>query len=191
MSDTEPNGFRARLEFDPARGEYRDGDIRYMMIRPDALMGMIAELPAETRPLVLEAFARAIRRFGGRSARAYQDRGAADPASLLAVIAATAPELGWGRWDIAQPADGQSADGQLADGLDVTVQNSPFPAGAGAVGHPVCAPIRGMLSAVGEFALGAPVTVAETDCAAAGAPCCRFAVRRAGPSPAVGAAPRR
>lgn len=180
MSDETNKGFRARLEFDPARGEYRDGDIRYMMIRPDALMGMIAELPAETRPLVLEAFARAIRRFGGRSARAYQDRGAADPASLLAVIAATAPELGWGRWDIA-PA---------AAGLDVTVQNSPFPAGAGPVGHPVCAPIRGMLTAVGEFALGAPVTVAETDCAAAGAPCCRFAVRRAGPSPAAEAAPR-
>ncbi len=181
MSDTEPKGFRARLEFDPARGEYRDGDIRYMMIRPDALMGMIAELPAETRPLVLDAFARAISRFGGRSARTYRDRGAADPASLLAVIAATAPELGWGRWDIAQPADG----------LDVTVQNSPFPAGAGAVGHPVCAPIRGMLTAVGEFALGVPVTVAETDCAATGAPCCRFAVRRAGPSPAAAAAPIR
>lgn len=158
-------GFRDRLEFDPQRGEYRDGGIRYMMIRPDALMGMIAELPPEMRVHALDAFARSIRRFGGRSAHAYRNAGAAEADALLRVIEDTAPQLGWGRWRIRAEADG----------LEVTVENSPFAAGAGPSAHPVCTPILGMLMAVGEMTHG-PVRVEETACAATGASCCRFAV---------------
>ena len=160
------HGFRARLAYDHAAGEYRDGALRYMLIRPEALMGLIAELPEAARPAAFEAFARALHRVGGGSARAYRAAGAATPAALLATIAATAPQLGWGRWEIAR-------DGA---GLTVTVRNSPFAAGAGPSAGPVCAPIRGMLRAVGEMALGTPVVTEETTCAAAGAPCCRFTV---------------
>ena len=165
-----PN-FRARLAYDHAAGEYRDGALRYMLIRPEALMGLIAELPEAARPAAFEAFARALHRVGGGSARTYRAAGAATPEALLATIAATAPQLGWGRWEIAR-------DGA---GLTVTVRNSPFAAGAGPAPGPVCAPIRGMLRAVGEMALGTPVVTEETECAAAGAPCCRFAVTPAAP----------
>lgn len=167
---TAPN-FRARLAYDHAAGEYRDGALRYMLIRPEALMGLIAELPEAARPAAFEAFARALHRVGGGSARTYRAAGAATPEALLATIAATAPQLGWGRWEIAR-------DGA---GLTVTVRNSPFAAGAGPAPGPVCAPIRGMLRAVGEMALGTPVVTEETECAAAGAPCCRFAVTPAAP----------
>jgi uncharacterized protein len=175
---TPESAFRARLTYDHARGEHRDGAIRYMLIRPDALMGMIAELPEAQRPMVLEAFARAVRRVGGNSAQSYRQAGAASAEALLATIAATAPQLGWGRWAIAR----------RPDGLDVTVTNSPFAAGAGVSAGPVCAPIRGMLTAVGEMALGGPVVAEEIACAATGAPCCRFAVSRAGPPPSAAAA---
>jgi predicted hydrocarbon binding protein len=173
--------FRDRLVYDAEHGEYRDGDIRYMMIRPDALMGMIAELPADVRPLALEAFARSIRSFGGRSARSYQATGAADAAALLGVIQETAPQLGWGRWQLVR----------TAEGIALSVENSPFAAGAGRSPYPVCAPIRGMLTAVGEMVLDEPVDVVETACAATGAPCCQFAVRRAAERPAATAAPPR
>lgn len=174
--------FRDRLIYDAAHGEYRDGNIRYMMIRPDALMGMIAELPEDVRRLALEAFARSIRNFGGRSARSYQAAGAADAAALLDVIQQTAPQLGWGRWRLER----------TTDGLTLTVENSPFAVsisnGLGVAQalspYPVCAPIRGMLSAVGEMVLGEAVLVAETACAANGASCCRFFVSRASPRPA-------
>lgn len=168
--------FRDRLVFDPERGEYRDGAIRYMMIRPDALMGMIAEMPENVRGHAMEAFGRSIRRFGGHSARAYQDAGTDD---LLATIEATAPQLGWGCWTLTR------AD----DGLALSVENSPFAAGAGHSPHPVCAPIRGMLTAIGEMMLG-DVTVTEAACAAMGAPCCRFSVRAAPRAPATAARSR-
>lgn len=173
--------FRDRLVYDAERGEYRDGDIRYMMIRPDALMGMIAELPENVRPLALEAFARSIRRFGGRSARVYQSAGAADSAALLDVIQQTAPQLGWGRWQLEH----------TTDGLVLTVQNSPFATAAAPGPYPVCAPICGMLTAVGEMVMGEAVVVAETACAATGAACCQFSVSPAAQRPAATAAPSR
>ncbi|MDE2006795.1 MAG: 4-vinyl reductase [Rhodospirillales bacterium] len=160
--------FRARLAYDHARGEYRDGALRYLLIRPEALMALIAELP--DRAQALEAFARAIHRVGAGSARAYRDAGAGSADALLATIEATAPQLGWGRWAIAR----------TADALAVTVTNSPFAAASPGQGA-ACAPIRGMLCAVGEMVLGAAAIAEETACAADGAPCCRFAVRRATP----------
>ena len=181
--------FRDRLIYDAEHGEYRDGDIRYMMIRPDALMGLIAELPEDLRPLALEAFARSIRNFGGRSARSYQAAGAEDATALLDVIQQTAPQLGWGCWRLER----------TTDGLALTVENSPFAVPISSdVGqvtahspYPVCAPIRGMLTAVGEMVLGEPVAVVETACAATGSSCCRFSVSRAAPTPAATAAPSR
>lgn len=159
--------FRDRLVFDAKQGEYRDGDIRYMMIRPDALMGILAELPAAMRPEFLAAFARSITRHGGRSAQAYRAAGAVAPAQMIAAIATTAPELGWGIWDLRL----------TADGLDLEVRNSPFAAGHGAAAQPVCHPIAGMLGAVGPMVLGGAVSVRETQCAALGFASCRFEVR--------------
>lgn len=173
--------FRDRLVFDPDRGEYRDGTIRYMMIRPDALMGIIADLPEEMRPHAMEAFARSIRRAGGHSAHSYRASGAADATALLRTIAETAPQLGWGVWTFTQ----------TMDGLALEVANSPFAAGAGHSTHPVCAPIRGMLTAVGEMTLDQAVTVSETDCAACGAARCRFSLRSADPLPPAAAEPSR
>ena len=173
--------FRDRLVFDAARGEYRDGDIRYLMLRPDALMGLFAELPEAARADALAALARSVARFGGRSAQAYRAAGAATGAALLETIAATAPQLGWGVWDLRQEDDA----------LELVVQNSPFAAGAGQATQPVCAAIGGMLRAVAEIVLEGDVAAAETACAAAGAPCCRFTARRASPPRAAAAAPPR
>ncbi len=164
-------GLRERLEFDDAVGEYRDGGIRYMMIRPDALMGLLHELPEAMRPEVLEAFARSITKQGGRSAAAYRAAGAASSAALVTTIEATAPQLGWGRWGLTLGDDR----------LDLVVTNSPFVAGYGPSETPVCHAIIGMLTAVGRMTLGGEVVVHERACAAmADHDHCRFEVKRVG-----------
>ena len=173
--------FRDRLVFDAARGEYRDGDIRYLMMRPDALMGLFAELPPQARAEALAALARSVARHGGRSARKYRADGAASDAALLDTIAATAPQLGWGVWELRLEDDA----------LHLRVENSPFAAGFGTSAQPVCAAITGMLRAVGEIALGGDVSAAEESCAATGAACCRFTARRAAPHRAAEATPSR
>ena len=160
-------GFRERLDFDEARGEYRDGAIRYMMIRPDALMGMLHQLPDAVRPQVLEALARSITHRGGQSAQSYQAAGAVDGPALVATIARTAPELGWGIWDLRL----------TAEGMDLSVVNSPFAAGYGTSALPVCHPIVGMLTAVGRMVLGREVAVREVSCASVAGDACRFELR--------------
>lgn len=172
-----PLPFRERLTWEPAHGEIRDGEIRYLMIRPDALMGLLHHLPAAMRGPVLAAFAASVQAHGGGSARKYREMGAAAPAALLEVIAATAPQLGWGCWRFAEIA---------ADRLCLDVVNSPFADGHGPSDGPVCAPVAGMLAAVAGMVLDGSATVEETACQAAGAPACRFEARR---SPSAGGTP--
>lgn len=159
--------FKARLALDERRGEWRDGDARYLMIRHDSLMGMFRLLPAATRQAALAAFAESVASNGRRSVESYCLTAAAAEA-LLAVIAETAAQLGWGRWRFERTA---------SDELRLDVTNSPFAAGAGHTHEPVCAAIAGMLRAVAGTIFGRPADAQEISCVAAGGDLCRFVVR--------------
>ena len=43
-TDSKPLSFCERLECDRPAGEIRDGEIRYILLRPDGLMGMFRHL---------------------------------------------------------------------------------------------------------------------------------------------------
>lgn len=156
--------FRDRLEWDDENGAIHDRDIPYLLIRPDSLMGIFEFLPEAERAAAFEAFARSIAHYGKGSAQSYQALGAAQAGALMATIADTAPQLGWGIWSLSR----------IGDGLSLTVRNSPFAAGYGQSDTTVCAPIRGMLEAVGGLVLGKAVTVQETGCVSCGADICTF-----------------
>lgn len=156
--------FRDRLQWDSENGALHDRDIPYLLIRPDSLMGIFAFLPQTERAAAFEAFARSIAHHGKGSAESYQALGAAQADALMATIAETAPQLGWGVWTL----------NRSAAGLSLSVRNSPFATGYGDSEVPVCAPIRGMLEAVGGLVLGETVTVRETGCVSQGAELCTF-----------------
>jgi uncharacterized protein len=164
--------FNDRLVRDLDAGEIRDGDIRYLMIRADALMGVLRRLPLGMRNTVLAAFKDSIVEHGGRSAQGYQAALPPDQRHrLLEVIAATAPQLGWGRWHFTHVS---------AEGLTLEVHNSPFAKGFGRAEHGVCHPIAGMLTAVGTMVLGRPVVAEETHCGAhQDSHTCRFSAKAA------------
>jgi predicted hydrocarbon binding protein len=162
--------FRERLVWDAAKGEIVDGPVRYLLIRPDTFMGLFARLDPVGRGAALDALRDATREFGGRSASRYQDMGASDADRLFATIAATAPQLGWGRWSFRR----------TDDNIALAVENSPFAAGIGSADQPVCAAIAGMLGAVASLALGRPMAGEEIECSAvAGHGPCRFRARPA------------
>ena len=149
------------MKHDAARGEWRDGEARYLVIRNDSLMGMFRRLEEPARSEALRAFAESLAEHGGRSAAGYH---AEDPEAFLSRVTAMAAQLGWGRWVFSREEDA----------LRLVVENSPFAAGYGSAASPVCAPISGMLQAVASLALGAPAVVEETRCAAAGGAECAF-----------------
>lgn len=157
--------FRERLVFDNASGEILDETRRYMLMRPEALMGIFQRLDDETRMKALGALAASVIEMGGNSARAYRAHGGGDAKALLTTVAATAPDLGWGRWTF----DHRKTK------LELKVENSPFAAGYGRSAHPVCHAISGMVTAVARLALERDDVVArETACVACGAPACIF-----------------
>ena len=156
--------FRERLTFDAAAGAIFDQTRRYMLLRPDALMGVFRHLPEPQRTQALDALEQSIFEQGSDSARAYAKISGADPEGLMRIIAATAPHLGWGLWTF-----------DLAPGrLTLEVRNSPFAAGHGPSPTPVCHAIKGMVRAVAEPIFGARARVAELTCTATGAQTCCF-----------------
>ncbi len=159
--------FRERLVWDAATGEVRDGAVRYMLIRPDALMTAFSALPEDACRAVLESFRKSIVTHGAKSAAKYQAQLTASDPSLLALVATTAPQLGWGIWRLTPEPDG----------FELQVDNSPFAQGFGPSARPVCTPILGMLEAVSGL-MGTPMALTEVACAATGAACCRFQARR-------------
>ncbi|MBF7011718.1 4-vinyl reductase [Novosphingobium resinovorum] len=163
MSATIPP-FRDRLDWRAVPGQVVDGAIRYMLIRPDALMGAIMRLSPGAQAEMLAALHASVLDFGGRSAGTY-NKTASRP--LVEVVAQTAPDLGWGLWTIAHEADA----------IRVTVEDSPFAAPLTGAAQPVCTAMTGMLSAVGTIMSGSPVTATETRCAAQhGGTTCHFAI---------------
>ena len=143
----------------------RGGNVRYVTLRADTLMGMFRRLPEPLRAQALAALASSTAEHGGDSARRTLESVAGDAAALLATIEKTAAELGWGTWRFGE---------RSATRLRLEVTDSPFAEGHGTSAEPVCAPIRGMLEAVAALVLAGACDVEETQCRACGVPSCRF-----------------
>jgi hypothetical protein len=158
---------RERLAWRAADGAIHDGPRRYLMMRPDVLMGMLARLDPATRARADAAFAASVAEHGADSLRAYFRETGGDPSALLAATVGAAADLGWGVWRF-EPGRAR---------LRLEVAGSPFAAGHGAALAPVCAPIVGMLDAVVRVAVGAEPEVRELRCVACGAPQCEFEAR--------------
>ena len=157
-----------RLTHDHERGELRDGEIHYIMMRPDALMGLFKHLPPVARAEAFAAMARSIFEHGGKTGQSFLGQGVRGHDRLLQFAAELSGELGWGVWRFTEHTDQK---------LVLEVTNSPFAAGFGQSGTPVCAPIVGMLRAVAGIVFGRQATASESACAAQGNAACRFEAR--------------
>jgi predicted hydrocarbon binding protein len=162
-----PLGLRARLRWTADVGAIHDGPRRYLLMRPDVLMGMVRRLPAGVRAAAQEAFAASVRDHARDSVAAYLREVGDDPSALLEATAQAAADLGWGSWRF------HAGPGRLV----LEVAHSPFAEGHGLADAPVCGPIVGLLGAVAEVAVGADADVRELGCAACGAACCTFEAR--------------
>lgn len=159
--------FWDRIRIDESAGTIVDDDRRYLLMRPDVLMGMLHELPAELRGTVLAALATSARKNGGKSVAAYLE--SVGPERLQQSVIDGAAAFGWGHWRIAQ-RNGCT---------ELEVENSPFAAGYGPSALPVCAPVNGIFHSLAHALMGSAVQVTETRCAAQGNTHCHFIARPA------------
>lgn len=155
-----------RLRFDAGAGAVYDGDRRYVLMRPDVLMGAVSGLDAATRARVLTQWCAAARLQGAASLRAYAESVRGDRQALVEATLAAAVDLGWGRWQLEEQPEAWR----------LTVHGSPFAQGCGPCEDPVCAPLAGLFGALLDILDGGPqpVPVRELQCEVQGASCCRF-----------------
>ncbi|MDY6944100.1 MAG: 4-vinyl reductase [Pseudomonadota bacterium] len=152
----------------PQPGEFSDGGIRYMLIRPDVLMGLGRELVEVGPGVFLNALEKSAFVNGMRSFEHYREQGRFEGSDALQSTCSIAASLGWGEWAVLEQSDGT----RLID-----VRNSPFAAGFGASTIPVCAPIVGILKALTAVFPGLAGQVEEIACCSQGADVCRFHLR--------------
>jgi len=155
----------SRIRFDDTSGALRDGDVRYVVMRADGLMGAFAGSPTG-----LSALSRSVYEHGRLSVQKYQSELTHEIGDLLATIEGTAAELGWGVWRFAWSE---------RVSLTLSVWSSPFAEVMVPASMPTCAPILGMFQAIAEAALGAGTRVVEAKCSACGAPACEFVAKAA------------
>ncbi|HUI63172.1 MAG TPA: V4R domain-containing protein [Steroidobacteraceae bacterium] len=151
---------------DTQAGVIHEGPVRYLMMRPDVLMGIARELPAEHVGTFFTAFEKSAFRHSRRSFELYQAAGRFGTDDFLARTAEVAATLGWGSWSVTNLGGGAR---------EIRVDGSPFAAGFGSASHPVCAAISGVLRAIALTGYGADAEVKEVACAAhVGGRECRF-----------------
>jgi predicted hydrocarbon binding protein len=164
---TAPPSFRERLTWQDDGGIH-DGEIRYLLLRSDSLMGLFKQLDRGARMQAFQAFAESLAENGRKSIEARMRRTNLSGAQLYDNLTkSSGSHLGWGVWTYRRTNPEQ---------FEVDVANSPFAHGYGPSDHPVCFPIVGMLTAIGELVHGRPVHVEETACAAMSGASCHFLV---------------
>lgn len=151
---------------DKADGALHAGDVRYVLVRADGLMGCFKSSLGSTPLAMYQEIEDSFFRFGGKSTQQYAETLGEDPEELLSKIEEIAPQLGWGKWALSLEPNQQR--------LNLTVENSPFSAGYGEADFAVCAPIAGMLRGVAEKIFEQAVTCRECRCSAMGGDVCEF-----------------
>ena len=156
------------FEFDENAGEIREGNIRYLLMRPDVLMGMVEYLDEPTMTKVLLALQKSAFENGRASLRQYNELDFASDNEKLSFVCKTAAKLGWGNLTYTL---------NRHDDPTFTLTNSPFAKGHGISKVPVCAPMAGILNALMEVFFESNATVKEVSCASQGQDYCLFEVR--------------
>lgn len=155
------------LEYFPRAGVLSFKGVRYMIIRPETLMGIQKAAEKALGHKADGIFYSAGFTGGYLSSKKYRDVFGLKPAGVARFMARMGGQIGWGKLSI------EKLD--LANrSLTATAQNSPFAAAYGRSRRPVCHILRGIFGGLGEVIFGTPVKVIETQCAAKGDKLCRF-----------------
>lgn len=153
------------ISWDPESGTLTQSGIRYVLMRPDVVMGAAEHLPNP------EQFVAAIGESAFENARdsflRYRQSGALNGGDPIDHACGMAGKLGWGLWEVRE---------RRADGYTVSVFNSPFAIPAQNNPVPMCGWITGVLRAVCLANHRKASHVRETCCAAQGHAHCTFEI---------------
>lgn len=155
------------IEFNEEKGELTYQGVRYLLIRPETVIGLQKAAEDKLGPDVGEFIFNGGRIGGALSVQAYSQKLNLSPAELVHFMAQMGGELGWGHLEVERFDRGKKI-------LVIIAHNSAFAQAYGQSREGVCHLIRGVFAGVAEFLYGVPVEARETLCKANGNQYCRF-----------------
>lgn len=156
------------MEHDDSRGALTFKGVRYLIIRPDTIMGMFKALVDTLGwEKAGEIFYGGGFEGGKASTLKFREAFNLSPYEAAEYMCRMGRQIGWGRFEL------ETFDSDAMK-LQISVKSSPFAEMWMDAGKPVCHFIRGVVGGLGEALFGVVSPAEETDCIAKGDVCCRF-----------------
>ena len=158
-----------QLLYDPVSGALTYRDVRYLLIRPETIVGFQKTIEKHSRTGAQEALFQGGLRGGYLSAKKYKEKQNLSNSETIRVMMAMGAEIGWGNFQLID-CDFESQK------LKVRVINSAFAEAYGDSSEGVCHLISGVLSGLATVLFGQNCAASETECLAKGDAHCVFHV---------------
>ncbi len=163
------NSILDELAYNQSSGALSFKDTRYMLIRPETLIGFQKAIEETDKQLVKEAFFRGGFKGGYLSAKNYKEILHYDNEQIVKFMMKMGTEIGWGHFTL------QDFDSQKKH-LKAIVHKSPFAEAYGRSADSVCHLIRGVLSGLASFLFNKNCVGSEIKCLAQGHEHCIFQI---------------
>lgn len=164
------NSILDELEYDPASGALCYKDVRYLLIRPETIVGFQKAIEKQSRTAAIDALFQGGYQGGYLSAKKYKEIQNLSDKETINFMMAMGAEIGWGNFRL----DQYNCDKKK---LQISVENSPFAAAYSDSTEGVCHLTRGVLCGLATILFSQSCTASEVECAAKGDHHCVFLIR--------------
>jgi len=164
------NSIIDQLMYDPDSGALTYGEVRYLLIRPETIVGFQKNIEKHSRAGAQEALFQGGYRGGYLSAKKYKEIQKLSDRDTIIFMMSMGAEIGWGNFQIIE-YDFENRK------LKVRVKNSAFAAAYGESTLGVCHLISGVLSGLATVLFKQDYMATETECLAKGDTHCVFHVK--------------
>ncbi len=163
------NSIIDQLMYDPALGALTYRDVRYLLIRPETIVGFQKTIEKHSRTGAQEALVQGGYRGGYLSAKKYKEMQNLSDSETISFMMTMGAEIGWGNFQLIE-YDIENRK------LQIRVENSAFAEAYGDATEGVCHLISGVISGLASVIFSINCTASETQCLAKGDECCEFNV---------------
>jgi predicted hydrocarbon binding protein len=164
------NSILDELTYDSASGALNYKDVRYMLIRPETVVGFQKAIEDTNRELAHDAFFKGGFTGGQLSVQKYRKLHQLDHHQIIAFMMEMGTEIGWGYFKL------QNFDFENKN-LEIKVKQSAFAEAYGRSSSAVCHLINGVLSGLASVIFNTECTGSEVRCLAKGDAHCLFSIQ--------------
>lgn len=164
------NSILENLEYDSSAGALHFKDVRYLLIRPETIIGFQKAIEEKSGKLARDAFFQGGFNGGHLSAKKYRKINNFDDSQLIDFMMKMGTEIGWGHFKLRRFDSQQNH-------LSIIVEQSAFAGAYGKSSSGVCHLIRGVLSGMASVIFNKKCLGSEIKCLAKGDEHCYFEIK--------------